>query len=315
MQSKIEVVRVKSLMDRSGPKEWIADNVPGPVSYLRKLADYGVDLLQRSFVASERETWDVVLLPTLFRQVIVCLDSIHLQLRVGAVRGAIPSLRSLFEAELSIEWILTQGKERWGRQFYVAELRQQRVWKAVVIPGTPENQELLKQAPSALTRVMKAEREAARDRIQKIDEHIAENPEFQEINGWFEAEKKKKEPDWFVPGGGPRTRRQMAKKLGRLAEYDVWYGQWSEVHHASRTRGSVAIPERGRMFIEPIRDIEGLAPAIDQVCMIAERTFLRIIDEYRPDDPFRGKLAGEWKELRQVPEIVIQTKSEPGVWV
>jgi hypothetical protein len=312
--SKIKVVGAQRLLDRIGPRREIEDNFADPLSYLVVLADYGIELLQRSFVASGRRVWDVILLPTLFRQVLVCLDSIHVQVSVAVVRGAIPSLRGLFEAALAIEWILEKGKERWGTQFYVGELRQERAWNRAVQPGSPENQELLRQAPPGFAdRFQDPERiAAARTRIQQIDETLEEDSQFREISDAFDAYKKKRnlryEPVWYSPGGGPTSLRKLAEALNRLTDYDVLYAQWSEVQHASRTQGSIQIPERGKLMIEPIRSLDGLDVDLFHAGRIAERTFRMIVEEYRPGDPFRSKMQNEWKHLREVPEIVVETK-------
>ncbi len=314
MSNSIRVVGAQRLLDRVGPRKEIEDNLADPVSYLAVLADYGIQLLQRSFVASGREVWDVILLPTLFRQALVCLDSIHIQLSVAAVRASIPSLRALFEATLAIEWILEKGKERWGRQFYVAELRQERVLNMAIQPGSQEHQELLRQAPPGFADdIREPERiSAAKNRTRELDETIEENPEFREINVQFDAYKKEKnlrhEPIWYSPGGGPRSLRGLAEELGRLTSYDVLYSQWSQVQHASRTRGNIQIPERGKLMIEPIRSLDGLDDNLFHARQIAERVSCLIVDEYRPDDPFRSKMQNEWKHLREVPEIVVETK-------
>ena len=142
MSKAVDLAGEEPILDRTGVAHSIRRDLNEPVSYLETLTDYGVQLLKRSLASSSRETPDVVLLPVLFRQVLAFADSVHLHLAAGAVHSAVPSVRALFEATLSMEWIVTQGKERWGRQFYVSELRQRRNWAAMLVPDTPENAKL-----------------------------------------------------------------------------------------------------------------------------------------------------------------------------
>ena len=135
MAKKIQDPPGEVLLDRTYVPEQIRKDLSEPISFLEELADYGVQLLKRSFFAGERKTSDIVILPVLLRQVLAFLDAVHLHLLNGAVYTATPDLRAMFEATLSIEWILkgpphrkesqAEWKERWARQYYVAELRQE----------------------------------------------------------------------------------------------------------------------------------------------------------------------------------------------
>lgn len=107
------------VLDRRGPRSLLRRRASSQLQVLQNIVDYGVLLLERCLRDSERRAEDVVLLSVLLRQAIAMGDAVHLNLFPGAIYAAHLPLRSLFEARLSIEWILTQGKERWGAYWLI----------------------------------------------------------------------------------------------------------------------------------------------------------------------------------------------------
>ena len=211
MAKKIQRPPGEVLLDRKYLPKEIKKDLSEPISYLEELVDYGVRLLKRSFFAGEREISDVVLLPVLLRQVLAFLDAVHLHLLNGAVYTAIPDLRAMFEATLSIEWILkgpqerkesqADWKQRWARQYYVAELRQERSWIRAFIPRTPDHARLKKVAGPLVSRILSDPKElvAAKARVKDIGRHIAQHRELKRINSLFGPLVKKpwQEPAWY----------------------------------------------------------------------------------------------------------------------
>ena len=93
-EKKIIIPREENLLDRENVPRKIAEDLAEPISYLNELADFGVQLLKRSFHASSRKIPDVVLLVALFRQVLAFVDGVHIHLMNGAVHTSLSDLRA-----------------------------------------------------------------------------------------------------------------------------------------------------------------------------------------------------------------------------
>jgi len=318
---KVLVPPDEPLLDRDQVPREIAENLAEPVSYLAVLADEGVGLLKRSFLASKREVRDVVLLPVLFRQVLAFLDAVHLHLVNGSVYAAAPDLRAMFEATLALEWILVgpaerresreAWRDRWARQYYVSELRQERDLVRSFIHGTPDHAKFKRVAPDLAKKLTSdpATVDAARKRVAELGRHIARRPLLRAINSRFGPLKKKLgyEPAWYRVNG-PSSVSQLAQRLQKSDEYSILYKQWSEVAHGVRTKQHVRISGNA-LTIEPIRGFEGLDQVLSLGGSIAERAITFIIDEYRPGEleRFAKKRQEDWKAKRTIPEITVNT--------
>ena len=323
MGKKIMPPPRENLLDRERVPERIQNDLGEPVSYLAELSDFGVALLKRSFHGSKRETLDIVLLPVLFRQVLAFLDGVHLHLLNGAVYTAVPDLRAMFEATLSLEWILKgpadkketrdDWKQRWAGQYYVSELRQERNWNRAFIPRTPDHARLKKVAPDLVSHMLNDPQRlvAAKGRVKGIGQHISRYPDLKQINSLFGplAKKLGREPAWYRPGG-PSSVGDLARRLHRGDAYQVLYRQWSEVSHGSRTKPHIQIHSGGKLLIQPIRSIDGLDQVLSLGGTIAERAIHLILREYRPGEiqQFARKRQTDWKGKLQIPEIKVELK-------
>jgi hypothetical protein len=260
---------------------------------LDELADYGVRLLKRCFKTSGRTTVDLVVLPVLLRQALVMLDSVALHLRNGAVYPAALPLRALFEANWSLEWILTQGRERWARQYHVGFIRRNRNAARAALAGTPENAALVELTQREVPgfELGNEKTEQIRNTLEACGRMLA-RPEYKDISDAFDrlrAERKlRHEPNWFQPSLSPTEKtpgsiRQMAATLGRTAEYDLIYTAYSSAVHGSSFSSHVSF-ESERMSIEPIRSAEGFKPNCLLAATVSLRTFRLVLEHYRPEE-------------------------------
>lgn len=302
------------ILDREEPAEFLQRKAAPQLGTLQEIVDYGPPLLKRCLRESEPQAEDVVLLSVLLRQAIAMGDAIHLQLDNGAIYAANLPLRSLFEATLSMEWILTQGKQRWGRQFYVAELRKRLHANQSAVAGTSEADELRElleeNYPGILDRL-------AQDDIQEAVEKDVENVEdmlemdiYRDINEQFEDHWKRKkrgwEPRWYEPGDGPSSIRAMAYELGHDAKYEILYSHWSETSHGARARPHFELTDEG-LIVQPIRSVENFKQVFtNAVSFLVFRTYAPLLDEYRPDETerLREKYIAQWREaFTQCPKL------------
>src|SRR5207247_804137 len=124
----------------------------------------------------------------------VCADA-------GAVHAGHAHARAFWEAHLFIDWILEKGKERWARQYYVADIRRELAALRRLIPGTAEHAkfgEMWREcyrgnAPQDAELASKAP-----ERVQQINALLSK-PIYADINTTFQnvPTKRNREPDWW----------------------------------------------------------------------------------------------------------------------
>ena len=103
----------KYILNRDESVSNIKDHFQEEVNLLKSFVDYGTNLIPRCYKQSDREVEDIVVLIVFLKHIISMLDGIQVLISQGCVYPAYLQVRSLFEAHLSIEWILKEKtKER-----------------------------------------------------------------------------------------------------------------------------------------------------------------------------------------------------------
>ena len=218
--------------------------LPDQIALLQELRDHLRDLIKRAFGEHKDSVHDLVVIGGLSKQALVALDGLCICLEAGAAHAGHIQARAQWEATLFVEWILQNGRERWGRQYYVADIRRERNSTRRAIIGTPENaayQELWRETYE------KEPNEFSEEFVKKASEHLAEidrilaRPIYSTINLEFEESVKKRdgrEPDWWFQPGGPKSIYDMAKAVDRdmvigdivlLAKTGGKTGPWSRL--------------------------------------------------------------------------------------
>ena len=277
----------------------------------RDMADYGAQLLKRVFATCGRDKIeDLVVIAALFRQALVSFDACVLCLENGAVDASNVHARGLLETDLYLEWILTQGKERWGRQLYVANLRQERDWDRRVIPGTAENAIFASAWRDTIGKpfVVDPVIEAGARKQEAAINAILEKPAYHAINTSFDKARGTRpyEPEWYKPGpDAPRSIAHIADMLGRKAHYATLYSVFSGHVHGTRTKNGFCVDEDGMVVIEPVRSVADISSTFSPTVAIWRGLCRRIIHHYRPDEAqaFALKYENDWKSRLSFPEI------------
>jgi len=97
-------------------------------------------------------------------------------------------------------------------------------------------------------------------------ENLLQSETYRDINNEFERLQNKKtgiDADWFKPWG-PKSRYMMAKDLGFGAQYTMFYGQYSEIMHATVTSRHIEFKDERITFI-PIRQLEGIKTLLQPI--------------------------------------------------
>jgi hypothetical protein len=123
---------------------------------------------------------------------------------------------------------------------------------------------------------------------------VLDRTQFAAINRDFHDLKKKsrRTPSWFSLLGGPSNRRELARQAGRLFEYSVLYGKWSETSHAETAAQFVGLGRLpGEVGFTRIRYPGDPGGMFERTCLAS--SFLldatrRMIQHFRPGENLEG---------------------------
>lgn len=274
---------------------------------------FGVALIKRLLNTSLTEVDDLVLIAGILRQAVSTFDGWLHDAQAGASDAAALHLRALFEADLTSQWIFTQGKERWAKQLYVSTIRRNRIWASRMITGTVEHAEFDAIWMKRTGQSYPIQAEIAADAAKEIADITAllNGPTYNSINKDFEAVKGKYEPTWSYPGaGGVKSIAAMAKVLGREADYSAIYSGLSQLAHGSDTDYHFTVRGGGQPVVEAVRNPARLGSSCALAGAFFHRIMRRFLDYYRPDElvVFNAKHASEWRPLLFPPDIQVDER-------
>ena len=287
------------LLDRELAKASVRQYLTDALELTVEVVNYGSNLVVRCIQTSERTLVEVVAVGAFVKHVVAALDAIQILASEAAALAGKLQARTLLEASLCGEWILRDDSEKRAAAFYVWTLRRRRAWSRAIIPRTPE-QVRLRTSLGDLYRDHAAEHPevvaVAESEVSQIDEFLR-RPKFAELDAYFSKERGTRSFDvpWYRPLG-LQSVRAIAAAVGRLAEYDVFYSQDSDVVHASSLRSHLKISE-GVAILEPIRGLSGLSGTLSRSLSMAFRTYRYTLERYRPDEveAYSRLYREEWK--------------------
>jgi len=292
----------KLILNREKHEKDVKQYFPKHIDLLIDLANYGSNLIPRTYGSSSKKLEDVVVIGILLKQVVAMIDSFEILISKGAVSAANLQARSAFEASLYIDWILKGESEKKAKYYYVSNLRNQRLWALRLKPGTPE-EEIFSEAFQYLENHLKTTDlenvgKQAGEELTEIDSLLARNV-WNEINLEFEKKKNKKtgvDRYWYKMFGITSI-RQLAQEVGRLGEYDLFYSRSSEVMHATSYRDHIQF-SKGVVSFEPIRQLKDLDILLRFITLVAMSSYVSILKHYRYGElsHFRRKYIRDWKD-------------------
>ncbi len=171
-----------------------------------------------------------------FHQLLEMLDSVNTLLSAGRGVGARPALRSMFEALISIEYILRDPAQFTERAFafLAADLLQRLDVIEMVTPGTPEY--------AGLDKVREADEVASKSKIDLVPglglrnqlERVLAKPNWKVAADKLRALRKpgRPVPAWYKIDGGPQSIGALARAVGRGYQYAFIYRDLSATVHA-----------------------------------------------------------------------------------
>jgi len=288
---------LKAILDRERNKADARKIFSKQIEVLIDLTNYGSNLILRAYDSSKKRLEDAIVIGVLLKQVVLMLDAVEVLVSHGVIKPASLQTRCAFEASLYIDFILEGDSEQKARYYYVANLRNTKLWELRYIKGSDER-EAFSHVFKYLEGYMAPEKPELEDEIKKDLENIQgvlSQGGFNEINEIYERMRIKR-ADWYK-AYGVKSLREMAKKVKRLPEYEIFYPTDSEVMHSASYRDHVQFYE-GMMRFEPIRKLEGADSVLQNVIGIALVCYKSILKHYRYGElgNFKRKYIQEWRD-------------------
>lgn len=224
------------VLDRDFAKVAAKELIDLACPVLRETVNHGTNVFMRC-QAEARDGEEDEHLPIFssYLHVLEMTDGVDELLRESCINPAVPLVRSSFEAVLGMEYILEADYSRRAFAWMVGYVHSRLDSYERFDPSTRKgkgfaeaiaNDKVLKQIDFPPDVDPKRAADNMRQLLAKPQYHAAE-AEYQERKERI----KRGAPHWFSLFGGPANLRNLAIALGRGAEYEVLYRQWSSVAH------------------------------------------------------------------------------------
>lgn len=290
-----------TILDRIEPKEMVTKHFNNQMELLKELSNYGARLIVRSFSISERKKSDIIIIPVLFKQFVSMIDAVQIALQEGNVYAANLPLRTLYENQLYLQWILKDETEKRASQYYVWHLRRKLKINLSSIDGTVENDELKRKlSGSPLEKILDSvisiqpEIKKQNDEINKI----LTSSKYSDINVEFDRLKgtRRNDVSWYQPWG-PNSVSDLAERLDQGGEYVIFYSNFSNITHSHSIEQMISYKDNMVIF-ENIRNLESIDTVISITSSYCYRAFQLILEKYSPSEVenFSRKYVEEWRE-------------------
>lgn len=290
-----------SILDRKKHEADVRQHFAKHIDLLVDLANYGSNLIPRAYDSSAKKLEDVIVVGILLKQVVSMIDAVEVLISKGIVSPANLQARAAFEASLYIDWILKGESSKKAKYYYASNLRSRRLWALRSKTGTQEK-EVFSQSFRDIgnyDKIVDLDRveEEANEELKKVDAFLSK-PGWAEINKEFEQKKNKKtgaEAYWYRLLGVSSI-RQLAKDVGRIGEYDLFYSRGSEIMHAASYKDHVRFSRDTINFL-PIRQLKDIHIVLRFITIVAISSFFSILKHYRHGElqSFTRKYVQDWK--------------------
>ena len=297
---KMLETQFKDILDREDPPQHVNQYLSESIELLKEVSNYGARLIIRMFSISDRKTKDVVILAILLKHAVAMIDALEILLSQGATIASQLPLRTMFETSLYIDWILKKDTEKRASQYYVWHLRKKKRTNLTIFKGTKENLDFIKTLINTpLEKVLpnlKIEQSEIKRQNDKIDK-LLKSKKYQSINSEFNRlQKKKYDVAWYRPWGA-NSIGEMAGKLNRRAEYNIFYSHLSEITHSHSINQHISF-QGDKLIFENVRNLQGIDTIIRYGVTIAFKIYRKILDSYSPaeQENFSRKYVEEWRK-------------------
>ncbi|MBS9806885.1 hypothetical protein J4052_28725 [Bacillus toyonensis] len=213
------------------------------------------------------------------------LDSIAIVVRKGNTSGVQTLLRTLFEASLTLQYLLTAPEKKGVIAYAVGHAKSEMNFRKILDPTKGIGRSMLatmeRELGEAPTLPPYNYEEAVKHLKTFLDKDWVK-PVAREY-ARVKRNNNGKDPNWYSLYGGPKNIRKLAKKLECETFYNLLYSKLSRHQHASGSLSSIR-SVNGIGVLPGIRNLDGLQQELIWVMKIVCLTFEKIFNSYFPDE-------------------------------
>lgn len=244
---------ILGMLDREGSIEASHELIDIACPVLREVVNQATHVDQRCerYASGERD----VDLPafTLFRQIMEATDGMEVLLSSSCVQPCELLLRSSFEASLELGYLVETNFRRRALSWVYCNLQHRIRDYENQHPDSQKGGEFWDAWKEEIGKLPDLDLSEFNELAEGLRQ-VAREERFTEIA--IEYENVGGRPHWFRLFDGPSNRRELAGRLGRLTEYDTFYGTWSTYAHGrswSHFIDAGASIDKGRTIANSLR--------------------------------------------------------------
>lgn len=213
-------------------------------SGLQKSAQYLLRAIQLMLANETREGQyrDTVVL-LLSRHVAEEVDAASVLVKAGCIDPCKSHLRSAFEAELGIRYVLEKNSEQRALAYLVKHIYERIRFYDKLDPNSQSGKQMRKEIKKdeATIAILSSLPELGIDEARMELRDMLRRPPFDIADSEWKRVKKKQNgrPNWYTLFDGPQDARKLAIYLDRGGWYDFLYSDWSGHIHAGSTAFNV----------------------------------------------------------------------------
>ncbi len=282
----------KQLFDPDASKNAAKDQIAAAVALINEVRNYGHRLFARSSNRPEGGDENIPILLLYFHS-LEMLDAIGILIAESAPDPAQLQLRAIFEALLSMEYILQMDTVRRAHAYMVVDVVQRLEWYEKLDPSSQSGQAYLK--------ALAADPDCQQMRPVRYDSswarglaRVLRQPRYKEAYDKYRAsqqdnakgrKRKRRRQQWYELYGGPDSLRKLAVALNHQGAYETLYGGLSAIARAGDVIRRLLTKSRtGGPAVKATRDPSGISMIVNLAVSFALQATRLIIYRYRPGE-------------------------------
>lgn len=285
----------KQLFDPELSKAAAKERIAAAVALIEEIRNYGHALFARCGYRPEGGDENVAIL-FLYYHLLEMLDAVGILIAESAPNPAELQVRAIFEALISLSFILKADTPRRGRAYLVCAFAERIRFYETLDPSTPAGQRY-RQALASDPNCAWVRPETPRpEAIDNLRSGLA-RPGYAEAYAEYQRLSARRPSQWYQLFGGPNTLRELAREVGREGAYEGLYGEWSLLGHAKDALLRHLVAGDGGPAVRPIRNPQTIPQTVSHAVSFALEATRLMIEKYRPDELRRY---AEWyvREIR-----------------
>jgi hypothetical protein len=254
---------------------------------LQELVNYATNAFQRCQTSSTgTESEDLPVLAS-YLHIIEMTDGIEVLISQSCPIPAIPLLRSSFEAQLAIDYILEADYQRRSFAWLVEYVHWRLSMYEMLDPSRQRGKEFRAAlaADEALQAINLPPMPNLPQAIQNLQSLLGK-PNYQIAEAEYHrlTKTRKGSPRWYSFFDGPRSLEELSRHMGRSAQYEFLYRYWSSITHARDFSRYLTRTSGGSPAFKPLRnpkDIKQISSIAASLILHATR---KVLGKFRPGE-------------------------------